>query len=152
MNISANNVIVEDDLGSFKSRKRRSVKSEQVSYNAFRKKGFFNNMRSNADKKLLRALLLGASGAIIYPLVPTLFQSITERDMSGFKGLIMGVGAASILGLATGKPEITIGACSAAGTHILYSKGTKIIEDLTNTQIYRMNPHSVVYNELEIKN
>jgi len=49
--------------------------------------------------------------------------------------------------LATGRPEITVGACSAAGTHLLYSKGTGAIERTFNTQIFRMNPENVVYTE-----
>ena len=145
MNINANNVIVDDELEVSKKRKKSS--QEQLKLNASSKKGFLKNVQHNANKNLLKVLALGAAGAVIYPLVPTLVQAITEHDMSGWKGLLMGVGTASILGLATGKPEITIGACSAAGTHLLYAKGTKVIEDITNTQIYRMNPNSVIYGE-----
>jgi hypothetical protein len=65
--------------------------------------------------------------------------------MSGGTGLFLGVSLMSLVGVASGRPEIAVGACSAAGTHLLYAKGTKIIEDATNTQIYRMNPDSVVY-------
>lgn len=84
---------------------------------------------------------------MLYPLVPTVLQSATNSDWSGYKGLLTGVGAAAVLGLATGKPEITVGACAASGTHLLYSKGTGAIEKALNTQIFRMNPENVVYAE-----
>jgi hypothetical protein len=95
----------------------------------------------------LKTLLLGASGAILYPLVPTTLQALTRTDWSGWKGLFTGVGLAAALGLATGRPEITVGAMSAMGTHLLYAKGTGAIENFTGTQIFRMNPNSVVYAE-----
>jgi len=150
MDISANSVIVDDVVDESLKHKRKRSSQEQLKLNASSKKGIIKNMQHNANKNLLKVLLFGATGAVIYPLVPTLVQAITERDMSGWKGLIMGVGTASVLGLATGRPEITIGACSAAGTHLLYAKGTRVIEDLTNTQIFRMNPDSVIYNDNSI--
>jgi len=146
MEIYANNVITEDGGVSNKSNKKKKSNSEQIKLNASSKKGFLKNVHHNSNKELLKTLGFGILGALIYPLVPTLIQAITERDMSGAKGLVTGVGSASLLGLSLGKPAITIGAISAAGTHLLYSKGTKSIEDLTNTQIFRMNPESVVYN------
>ena len=142
MEISANNIILEEDIPS---RRKRKQSQELVKLNASSKKGFIKNARHNANKELLKTVGFGILGAVIYPLVPTLFQSIMEKDMSGAKGLFMGVGCASLLGLSSGKPAITIGAISAAGTHLLYSKGTKIVEDTFNTQIFRMNPNSVVY-------
>jgi hypothetical protein len=143
MNIHANNVIVEEEKSS--SRKKKAP-AEVVKISASSKKGFVRNMQHNANKELLKTLGLGVLGALIYPLVPTVIQAITEWDMSGAKGMITGVGTAATLGLGLGKPELTIGAISAAGTHLLYSKGTRTIENLTNTQIFRMNPQSVIYS------
>lgn len=145
MEIHANNIIVEDD--GVHTARRKKTNPEQLRLNASSKKSFVKNMRQNANKELLKTLGFGVLGALIYPLVPTVLQAITERDMSGAKGMLTGVGTASLLGLGFGKPEIAIGAISAAGTHILYSKGTKMIENLTNTQIFRMNPGSVVYSQ-----
>ena len=148
MEIYANNVITEETAGNYdvsNKPKKKKNNPEQIKLNASSKKGFVKNVHHNANKELLKTLGFGILGAIIYPLVPTLIQAITEWDMSGAKGMTAGVGTASVIGLGFGKPEITIGAISAAGTHILYSKGTKAIEDLTNTQIFRMNPDGVIY-------
>jgi len=145
MNIYANNVITEENEVSTVTNKKKKTSPEVVNITASSKKGFVGNMQQNANKKLLKTLGFGIAGALIYPLVPTLIQAITEWDMSGAKGMITGVGTASVLGLGLGRPEIAIGAISAAGTHLLYSKGTGPIEKLTNTQIFRMNPNSVVY-------
>ena len=145
MEIYASNVITEDGGVPHKISKKKKSNSEQIKLNASYKKGFIKNVHHNANKELLKTLGLGVLGALIYPLVPTLIQAVTEWDMSGAKGMATGVGSASLLGLGLGKPEITIGAISAAGTHLLYSKGTRAIENLTNTQIFRMNPNSVVY-------
>jgi len=101
----------------------------------------------DTNMNLVKTLALGATGAILYPLVPTLLQAVTGSDWSGYKGMVTGVGFASLLGLATGRTEITVGACSAAGTHLLYSKGTGAIERTFNTQIFRMNPENVVYTD-----
>ena len=145
MNIYANNVITEgENKPSVKRNKKRN--SEVVKISASSKKGFFGNMKQNANKDLLKSIGWGMLGALIYPLVPTVIQAITEWDMSGAKGMATGVGTAATLGLGLGKPEMTIGAISAAGTHLLYAKGTGPIEKLTNTQIFRMNPNSVVYH------
>jgi hypothetical protein len=114
---------------------------------AVRGKSFAGNIKANANRHLAKTLLLGAAGAILYPLVPTVLMAITKDDWNGYKGLITGVGTATLLGLATGKPEITVGACSAARTHLLYSKGTGAIENALNTQIFRMNPDSVFYED-----
>jgi len=146
MEIYANNVITEEGDASPKINRKKKSSSEQVKLNASSNKGFVKNVQHNANKNLLKTLGFGVLGAIIYPLVPTVIQAITEWDMSGAKGMATGVGTASVLGLGLGKPEITIGAISAAGTHLLYSKGTKAIEDFTNTQIFRMNPNSIIYD------
>jgi hypothetical protein len=108
-------------------------------------KDFLHTIKANASMELVKTLALGACGALLYPLVPTLLQAATGSDWSGYKGLVTGVGLASFIGLATGRPEITVGACSAAGTHLLYSKGTGAIERTFNTQIFRMNPENVLY-------
>ena len=152
MEVTANNVIVEEDIedtSTTKHKKKSKSNPELVKLNASSKKGIIKNVQLNANKNLLKVLCFGALGAAIYPLVPTLVQAISEKDMSGWKGLLMGVGTASLLGLATGKPEMAVGAVSAMGTHLLYSKGTKTIEDLTNTQIFRMNPDVVVYENTD---
>ena len=148
MNINANSVIVSEEENEHND---YYFPSEQIRRNAENKKGFTNNIKDNANKDLLKFLGWGMLGAGLYPTIPTLFQSVTENDMSGWKGLIMGVGVVALFGLATGKTAMTIGACSAAATHTLYAKGTKIVEDITNTQIFRMNPDSVVY-EIEKSN
>jgi len=145
MNISANSVIVEDDFEDVARRKNVKQTQELVKLNASSKKSFVKNVKHNSNKNLLNVLAFGIAGAVMYPLVPTLVQAVSEKDMSGAKGLIMGVGSATLLGLGIGKPEMAVGAISAMGTHLLYAKGTKIIEELTNTQIFRMNPDSVVY-------
>jgi hypothetical protein len=145
MEIYANNVMMEEEKPSENSKKKASP--EVVKISASSKKGFVKNVQHNANKGLLKTLGFGVLGALIYPLVPTVIQAITKWDMSGAKGLITGVGTAATLGLGLGKPEITVGAISAAGTHLLYSKGTRAIENLTNTQIFRMNPDSVVYSQ-----
>jgi hypothetical protein len=142
MEIYANNVITDEEEVISTKPKKRHHNIEQLKLNAVRNKGVVKNIQHNANKHLLRVLGFGVFGAVIYPLVPTLLQAISERDMSGAKGLVLGVGTASTIGLALGKPEITIGAVSAMGTHLLYSKGTKVIEDITNTQIFRMNPNA----------
>jgi len=151
MNITANNVIVEDEYddetGSERTvdskRKKSKSSSELVKLNASSKKGFVKNVQQNSNKNLLKVLGFGIMGAVMYPLVPTLVQAVTERDMSGWPGMLLGVGSASLLGLGIGKPEMAVGAISAMGTHLLYAKGTRVIEDVTNTPIYRMNPLSV---------
>ena len=145
MNISANSVIVEDDFEDVARSKKAKQNQELVKLNASSKKSFVKNVKHNSNKNLLNVLAFGIAGAVMYPLVPTLVQAVSEKDMSGAKGLIMGVGSATLLGLGIGKPEMAVGAISAMGTHLLYAKGTKIIEELTNTQIFRMNPDSVVY-------
>ena len=145
MEIYANNVITEESDVLAKHNRKKKTNQEQIKLNASSKKGFVKNIRHNANKELLKMVGFGLLGASIYPLVPTVIQAVTERDMSGAKGMVIGVGTALALGLGLGKPMITIGAVSAAGTHLLYSKGTKAIEDLTNTQIFRMNPNSVIY-------
>jgi hypothetical protein len=142
--IHAERVIVDDDDYEVNNRKRKKASSEQLRLDAFSKKGFVKNVQGNADRKLLKALGYGMLGATLYPLVPTVVQTISGSDMSGFKGLVLGVGTAALLGLGIGKPAVTVGAVSAMATHLLYSKGTKAIEDTFNTQIFRMNP-AVVY-------
>ena len=149
MEIYANNVITEGNKSLSVEENILNRSDEIVKISASKKRGFFNNVRHNANKELLKTLGFGILGAVIYPLVPTLIQAVTEKDMSGAKGMVTGIGTASVLGLGLGRPVIAIGAISAAGTHLLYSKGTKAIEDFTNTQIFRMNPDSVVY---QIKN
>jgi hypothetical protein len=146
MNINANSVIVEEEDYEGPKRKKKKNSTEQIKINAESKKGIVKNIEKNANKELLKVVGFGLLGACLYPAIPTIAQAITEHDMSGWKGLIMGVGLVSLVGLAVGKPEMTVGACSAAGTHLLYAKGTKTIEDITNTQIFRMNPDSVVYS------
>jgi len=117
---------------------------------AVKSKGALNNIKGNLNKNLAKTLAFGAIGAISYPLVPTVLQAVTKSDWSGWKGLITGVTTVSVLGLIVGKPEILVGAGAAAGTHLLYAKGTRMIENATGTQIYRMNPNNVVYaNDLE---
>ncbi|MDR0927217.1 MAG: hypothetical protein LBO69_05565 [Ignavibacteria bacterium] len=108
---------------------------------------FAKNLRMNANRHLLKSLALGAVGAVTYPLIPTVMQAVTKSDWNGYKGLITGVATASLLGLATGEPAITVGACSAAGTHLLYSKCTGAIERMTGTQIFRMHPENVIYRD-----
>jgi hypothetical protein len=105
---------------------------------------FLRNIKANANKNLLKTLAFGAAGAVLYPLVPTVLQATTKTDWNGYKGLVVGVGTAALLGLATGKSAITVGACSAAGTHLLYSKGTGTIERMTGTAIFRMHPENVI--------
>ena len=81
MNINANNVIVDDELEVAKKRKKSS--QEQLKLNASSKKGFLKNVQHNANKNLLKVLALGAAGAVIYPLVPTLvlcFSGIVIRE------------------------------------------------------------------------
>ena len=143
MEIYANNVITEDEVPSAKHKKKSS--QEIIKLNASSKKGFGKNIRHNSNNNLLKFLAFGVAGAVMYPLVPTLIQAVTEKDMSGFKGLLFGVGTTSLLGLGIGKPEMALGSIAAMGTHILYAKETGPIENLTNTQIFRLNPNSVVY-------
>jgi len=146
MIINANSVITEEDEVSSVSRKNKKNK-EITKLNASSKKGFGKNIKHNANKNLLKFLAYGVAGAVMYPLVPTIVQAITEKDMSGFGGLLLGVGATSVLGLGIGKPEMALGSIAAMGTHLLYAKGTGPIESLTNTQIFRLNPNSVVYTQ-----
>jgi hypothetical protein len=108
-------------------------------------KSLIGNIKTNANKNLLKTLAFGAIGAISYPLVPTVIQAVTKNDWSGWKGMFTGVGLISTIGLATGKPEMLVGAMSAMGTHLLYAKGTRTIENAFGTQIYRMNPNNIVY-------
>ena len=128
-----------------KNNVRRSRSGKVGEVVSVKSSSFFRNIKANANKELLKTLAWGAGGALLYPLVPTLLQSITDDDWSGYKGLFTGVGLAALLGLALGKPAITVGACSAAGTHLLYSKGTGFIERNTGTQIFRMNPENILY-------
>jgi len=168
MNITANNVIVDDDYDELtememenmgakptKSKPRPKSSSELVKLNASSKKGFVKNVQQNSNKNLLKVLGFGVMGAVMYPLVPTLVQAVSDRDMSGWPGMLLGVGSASLLGLGIGKPEMAVGAISAMGTHLLYAKGTRVIEEVTNTPIYRMNPLVVshyVEEENQIEN
>jgi hypothetical protein len=114
---------------------------------AVKTKGVLNNIKANANKTLLKTLAFGAVGAISYPLVPTVIQAITKSDMSGWRGLLTGVATVSVVGLAVGKPEMLVGAGAAMGTHLLYAKGTQMIENATGTQIFRMNPNNQIYRE-----
>ena len=114
---------------------------------AVKGKTAIGNIKANTNKNLAKTLAFGAAGAVLYPLIPTALQAITKKDWSGYKGLLTGVATASVIGLAIGRPEMAVGALSAMGTHLLYAKGTKAIEDTFGTQIYRMNPNNVVYQE-----
>jgi hypothetical protein len=138
MEINANNVIMEGG----RTPKKRKTSSKNIP----NKRGFVGNIKYNANKDFIKAISWGVFGAVIYPLIPTVIQAITEWDMSGAKGMATGVGTAAVLGLGLNKSEMAIGAICAAGTHLLYAKGTGPIEKLTNTQIFRMNPNSVIYH------
>jgi len=43
-------------------------------------KNFLNTMKANMSLELLKTLALGACGALMYPLVPTLLQAATGSD------------------------------------------------------------------------
>lgn len=104
-------------------------------------KGFVGNIQKGFNKHLAKTVGLAAIGSLSYVLVPTVLQKVVNKDLSGWKGFLLGVGSVSLVGLGLNKPEITIGALAAAGTHILYSKGTKAVYDITGVPLFTMaNP------------
>ncbi len=103
-----------------------------------RSAGFVGNVKQNMTKHFAETVGLAAIGATSYVLIPTLLQAMTKRDLTGWRGFGIGLASASIIGLGLNKPEIAIGALAASGTHLLYSKGSQAVKNMTGVPLYRM--------------
>ena len=94
-------------------------------------KNFFGNIQHNINKEnVLRGLRI-ATGAILYPIVPTAIEAFSKGsiDMSGWATPLSGL-ALGVLAMGIDEPLIAYGAWAAMGTHILYVKGNQYVTDI----------------------
>jgi hypothetical protein len=99
-------------------------------------KTLISNTKKNASKDTFKKILWGLVGASSYCLIPTAVQGWFKTDMSGMKGMLTGVLSSSLIGLASNKPEMAIGAFSVMGAHLLYVKGNDTIATFMQSPIF----------------
>lgn len=82
-------------------------------------------------------------GGTLYWLFPTAIQGFGKVDMSGLKGVFVGVIGTSLTGILADKKEIIAGGITAGGVHLTYNHLNGTITNIFNSPIFGYGKGSV---------
>lgn len=94
------------------------------------------NTKSKALGETAKKGLWTFLGGTLYWLYPTAIQGLLKVDMSGLKGVAVGVIGSSLTGILSDKKEIVAGGICAGGVHLTYNHLNGIITDVFQSPIF----------------
>ncbi len=103
----------------------------------------WKNIQKNVGKKEnWESAAYAGFGSVAYALIPTAIGSFFKVDMTGWTGVLTGMGSTLLIGSATDKMEIAYGGLGAGLLHIVYVRGNATIQSVLGTPIFAFDPNS----------
>lgn len=91
------------------------------------------NIRNNVRDPFPKKAAFMALGALMYPVLPWAMKGLFKVNMDGWKGVVVGAAAPTLIGLATNHPEMAYAGLGCAVTHLTYGLGTGALQNVFGT-------------------
>lgn len=110
-------------------------------------KKMLNNLKKYLKSAEMKKLLWVLTGAFGYAFIPTAIQGFLKKDMTGWKGVLIGGLGTATIGYMADKPWIANGAIASMGLHILYVKGNDMMQSVTGSPIFAFDPNAQMLSD-----
>ncbi len=113
------------------------------------------NLKTGFSKPALKEMAWVIGGAISYAVVPTVVEACFSKtdtagnkllrvDMTGWKGVFLGLGTTVIGGMAAGKPGFALGGLGAATVHIAFARlNDYVVYPILGKHLFRFDPKAL---------